>query len=71
MPKRSQLPPSPSEGDEDPVWGDLFGFVRRPLPNPAPMADTPMSAPRPQQRQPNTPRKPTTKRVPPGRAGSP
>jgi hypothetical protein len=71
MPKPSQPPPSPSKGDEDPVWGDLFGFVGRPPPNPAPMTETPTSAPPSPRQQPNTPRKPSTKRVPPGRAGSP
>jgi hypothetical protein len=69
MPKPSQPPPSPSAGDEDPVWGDLFGFAGRPRPKPAPPADTPTSAP-PPQRSPTTPRrKPTSKRVPPGKAG--
>jgi hypothetical protein len=71
MPKRSQPPPSLSKGEEDPVWGDLFGFVRRPPPNPAPMADTPTSAPSSQRQQAKPPRKPSTKRVPPGRAGNP
>jgi len=69
MPKPSTPPPSPSQGDEDPVWGDLFGFMR-PAPNPSPAADTPTSAPPPQRKQPNTPRKPRTKRAPPDGAGN-
>jgi len=70
MPKPSQPSPLPLECDEDPVWGDLFGFVSRTPPNPAPTADTPTPAPSLQRRQqPNTPRKPSTKRPPPGRAG--
>ena len=69
MPKPSQPPPPPSKGDEDPVWGDLFGFVVRPPPAVS-TADTPTSEPPPHQR-PNKPGKPSTKRVRPGRAGSP
>ncbi len=70
MSKPSKPPPVPPKGGEDPVWGDLFGFVGRPPPNPAPMADTPTSAPPPQRQQPKTPRKASSKRVPPGRAGN-
>jgi hypothetical protein len=64
-------PPSPSEGDEDPIWGDLFGgFMRPPAPNPSPATRTPASAPPPQRKQPNKPRKPGTKGVPPVGAGN-
>ena len=54
MPKQPPLPPP--KGDEDPVWGDLFGFVAAAW-LPASMADTPTLAPPPQWQQPNTPRK--------------
>ena len=71
MPKPSQPSPRPPKGDEDPVWGDLFGFVARPPPA-ASMADTPTSAPPHQQpNKPAKPKKPSTKRVLPGRAGNP
>ncbi len=71
MPKPSQPSPSPSKGDEDPVWGDLFGLVGRPPPNPAPRADRPKSAPPSQRQQPKAARKPSNKCVPPDGAGSP
>jgi hypothetical protein len=66
MSKRSQPPPSPTEVEEESVWGDLFGFVRRP----PPMAGTPTPAPRSPRQQPNTPKKPSTKRVPRGGGAS-
>jgi hypothetical protein len=70
MPK---LPPPslPSEGDEDPVWGDLFGgFISRPAPNPSPATKTPASTPPLQRKQPNKPRKLSIKGVPPVGAGN-
>src|SRR5260370_29766377 len=71
MPKPSPPLLSPSEGDEDPIWGDLFGFIRRPMPNPSPPADTSASASPPQRKPANKPRKPSTRRVPPVGAGNP
>src|SRR4051812_7414588 len=65
MPKPSQPPRSPTEADQDPVWGDLFGFVRPPRPNPAPIEDAPTPAPPSPRQQPKRPKKPRTKRVPP------
>jgi hypothetical protein len=38
---------SPPEGDEDSVWGDLFGSMRGPAANPSPVAETPASTPPP------------------------
>src|SRR3954465_4399457 len=70
MPKPSQPPPSSTEADEDLVWGDLFGFARPPRPNPAPIEDTPTRAPPSRRQQPNAPKKPRTKRVPPSGAES-
>src|SRR4051812_30268843 len=70
MPKRSQPRPSPTEAEEEPVWGDLFGFVHRPPPNPTPIGDTPTSPPPSKRQQPKTPRKPSTKRGPPGGGAS-
>ncbi len=71
MPKPSQPPPSPPKREEDPVWGDLFGFADRPPPTPASRAKTLTPAPSLQPQQPKTPRKPGAKSVPPGRAGNP
>src|SRR3954453_20932119 len=64
MPKPAQPPPSPTEADEDLIWGDLFGFARPPRPNPAPIEDPPTPSP-PSRQQPKTRKKPRTKRVPP------
>jgi hypothetical protein len=45
--REKPLPPSPPEGDEDSVWGDLFGLMRRPAESPSPVAETPASTPSP------------------------
>jgi len=44
--KKPASPPHP-EDDEDPVWGDLLGWMRPPAPDPSPAAETPASAPPP------------------------
>ena len=44
--KKPASPPYPEE-DEDPVWGDLLGWMRLPAPDPSPAAETPASAPPP------------------------
>jgi hypothetical protein len=47
----SKKPPSPLPpgGDEDPVWGDLFGSVHRLAASSSSAAETPTSAPRPKR----------------------
>jgi hypothetical protein len=44
---KKPLSPSPPEGDEDPVWGGLFGSTRHLTANPSPVAETPASTPPP------------------------
>ena len=43
--RKKPLSPSPPEGDEDSVRGDLFGSMHRPTTSPSPMARTPDSTP--------------------------
>jgi hypothetical protein len=43
--RKKPLSPSPPEGDEESVWGDLFGSMHRPTTSPSPMARTPDSTP--------------------------
>jgi hypothetical protein len=43
--RKKPLSPSPPEGDEDSVWGDLFGSMHRPAASPSPVAQTPASTP--------------------------
>jgi hypothetical protein len=43
--RKKPLPPSLPKGDEDSVWGDLFGSMRRPATSPSPVAQTPTSTP--------------------------
>ena len=59
----NKKPPSPlpPEGDEDPVWGDLFGSMRRLAASPSPAAETPASAPPPRRTPASKVRKPATK----------
>jgi hypothetical protein len=58
---KKPLSPLPPEGDEDPVWGDLFGSMRRLAPSPLPAAETPTSAPPPNRTPTSKVRKPATK----------
>jgi hypothetical protein len=57
---KKPLSPSPPEGDEDSVWGDLFGSMRRPAANPSPVTETPASTPPPDR----TPTPKVRKRAP-------
>lgn len=52
-------PPPPPDGDEDPIWGDLFSHLRRAAPHPSPAGETPASPPKP--KAPTKSRKPTAK----------
>ena len=44
--KKPASPPHP-EDDEDPVWGDLLGWMRLPASDPSSAVETPISAPPP------------------------
>jgi hypothetical protein len=44
--KKPASPPHP-EDDEDPVWGDLLGWMRLPAPDPSSAVEIPTSAPPP------------------------
>ena len=58
--RKKPLSPSPPEGDEDSVRGDLFGSMRRPAANPSPVTETPASTPPPDR----TPTPKVRKRAP-------
>ena len=42
---KTPLSTSPPEDEEDPVWGDLFGSMRRPAASPSPVVEAPASTP--------------------------
>ena len=65
MPKPLLPPRLPSERDEDPIWGDLFGFRRRPAPDPSPATDAATSVPAPRRKPPNKSKKPHGWHAPP------
>jgi hypothetical protein len=56
-PAPPRLPPL-SEGDEDPIWGDLFSHIGRPAPNRAPEAKPTAVAPLRKAKVPTRTRKP-------------
>jgi hypothetical protein len=53
--------PLPTKGEEDPVWGDLFGSMQRPVPPSAPAAESPTAAPSPDRLPTPRVRRPATK----------
>lgn len=55
---RSSLP---TRGEEDPVWGDLFGPMQRPVPPSAPATKSPAAAPSPDRLPTRRVRRPPTK----------
>jgi hypothetical protein len=59
--RKKSLSPSPPEGDEDSVWGDLFGSMRRPAASSSPVAETPASTPAPDRTPTPKVRKPTSR----------
>lgn len=69
MPKRLKPEPLLPELDEDPIWGNLFGSIGRPLPDRKP--DIPSSAPPLKRQQVKTVRKRSNKGALPDRAGDP
>jgi len=54
-------PPLPPGGDEDPIWGDLFGSMHRLAASPSSAAKIPASAPPPNRAPAPKVRKPATK----------
>ena len=60
MSKKSPSPLAPG-GDEDPIWGDLFGSMHRLAASPSSAAQTPASAPPPRRTPAPKVRKPATK----------
>jgi hypothetical protein len=63
MPKPKPSPPPPrlpslSDGDEDPIWGDLFSRIGRPVPNRASEAEPAAVPPLRKAKVPTRTRKP-------------